>query len=276
MGAKFSRGSFLAFQPPAGNAHPDLSVDLYFIFAGGCCFGFCFNGLIDMSEENALLVNVEEAARLVGVSETTFRKTLPDIRAQWPAGGDDCPVRIWGTHGRSYQIDIELYRNWRKAIEDKAADEQRQRDEALAARQSQLDLEGGVDKGVYQLPLEVRKKAAETAITEQKLARERQDLVKKDSVIEGYVRILGIAAVHHRMQGDRLSRQLDIPPVVLTLMDEENLRCQEDMARAISQADEIDIDLDTFDNVCSQIRIALLENKGVKVNAEGDGRTVVG
>lgn len=189
-----------------------------------------------MSDEVSLLVGLERAAKELGASVPTLRKWLPDIQAEWPNGGEECPVRKWGGNGNSYEIDVSLLRNWRTKVEAQAAEEERLRNEALAAQQSSLDLEGGEDKGVYLLPLNIRKQAAETVMAEMKAGTQRGDLVRKDEVVAEFEKMLSFFATNLRDLSNRLERKCNLDAATVTVVDTEVLEWQAQAARML-QAD---------------------------------------
>ncbi|WP_135080111.1 hypothetical protein [Terasakiella sp. SH-1] len=182
-----------------------------------------------MSDKN--LFGVQDAASAVSVSETTFRRWLKDIRQKWPEGGSDCPVKEWGGHGKSYQIDLDLLNTWRQSVEKEAIEEARKKDEELIRHQSSLDLEGGEDKGVSLLPLEVRKKAAETVIAEHKAGLQRGELIKKDDVVSTMEKLLSYLSTNLRDLGNRLERKCNLDAVTVTMIEDETMNWQAEMAR---------------------------------------------
>jgi len=193
-----------------------------------------------MSEAETFLVGLEQAATGMKVSVPTIRKWLPEIKAAWPEGGNDCPIQGWGGNGKSYEINLDLLKDWRQRVEQQAADEQRRKEAALTAQQASMDLEGGEDRGVYLLPLKVRREAADTTIAEHKAGLQRGDLLKRDDVVAEFQKVLGFLATNLRDLGNRLERQCNLDATTVTAIEDETLNWQAQIARMLQSDGYLD------------------------------------
>ncbi|WP_135080079.1 hypothetical protein [Terasakiella sp. SH-1] len=134
-------------------------------------------------------------------------------------------------NGKSYQIDLDLLKAWRQSIKHEAMEEARKRDEELIRHQSSLDLEGGQDRGISLFPLEVRKKAAETVIAEHKAGLQRSELIRKDDAVSTMEKLLSYLATNLRDLGNRLERKCNLDAVTVTMIEDETMNWQAEIAR---------------------------------------------
>jgi len=193
-----------------------------------------------MNDATPLIVGLEQAAIAMNVSLPTIRKWLPDIKRSWPDGGASCPVRMWGGNGKSYEVDINLLKNWRADIERQATEERRRKEDALTAQQASMDLEGGEAKGISLLPLEIRKKAAETVMAEHKAGVQRGDLLRRDEVTAEFEKVLTFLSTNLRDLGNRLERRCNLDATTVTVIEEETLSWQAQIARMLQSDGYLD------------------------------------
>ena len=182
-----------------------------------------------------MIVSFGEFASAIGKSEPWLRKFLNEH--------PDFPVVSKGKNGVSYEIDMEkgaAYLDNLKAVELEAA---RRRQEQI--QEQALDLFGG-DRASgderSDLSAQERKQLLEEELIAMKLARERGDLIRKDSVEEAIASALVKNSERSKSFSARLARRHDVPRHLVTAVDEmmeaDQHACADELKRAVQNGND--------------------------------------
>lgn len=160
-----------------------------------------------------MIVSFGEFASAIGKSEPWLRKFLNEH--------PDFPVVSKGKNGVSYEIDMEkgaAYLGNLKEAEQEAARRRQQQIQEQA-----LDLFGG-DRAVgderAELSAQDRKQLLEEELVAMRIAKERGDLIRKDSVEEAIASALVKNSERTKSFSARLARRHDVPRHLVTAIDE--------------------------------------------------------
>jgi len=182
-----------------------------------------------------MIVSFGEFASAIGKSEPWLRKFLNEH--------PDFPVVSKGKNGVSYEIDMEkgaAYLGNLKEAEQEAARRRQQQIQEQA-----LDLFGG-DRAVgderAELSAQERKQLLEEELVAMRIAKERGDLIRKDSVEEAIASALVKDSDRSKSFSARLGRRHDVPRHLVTAIDEmmeaDQHAFADDLKRAVQNGND--------------------------------------
>lgn len=119
-------------------------------------------------------VNKQELAELFAIS-------VPTVDSWIKAG---CPVEQRGTHGKPYVFDVSKVADWRQQVEERERAAQIEREGKLQVLQLNLLPAPEVPSGG--MTQKDRREAIQTALLEDRLRRERREVIPRDEVRADY------------------------------------------------------------------------------------------
>jgi phage terminase Nu1 subunit (DNA packaging protein) len=157
------------------------------------------------------IVNKRELARLVRRSEPTVDRWIED----------GCPVIEGGSNGVAYKFDPQAVLDWRRGVEQRAAEDALAREAEID--QLALELTGGTvaPDSVAAIPLRDRAAAIDAERKALLLAREKRETMSRDDAARDYQAMLALLRQRLLSMPGLLARLAHLEPDQVRRVDEE-------------------------------------------------------